>query len=189
MEEAYLAGAKKKAAAEGRTLVFVDESGLSERPTVVRTWAPLGQTPQLDFSFRWGQLSVIAGVSWWNFYFRIHEGTIRGPQAAEFLGQLRRQIKKPLLVIWDGLAVHRSRKVKTFLERHPGEIHLAQLPGYAPELNPVEYLWGHLKQHALANFCPKDLLELGTEARRRLRRMKGRPTLVRAFWKPAELSL
>jgi len=180
---------KKKAAAEGRTIVFVDESGLSERPTVVRTWAPVGQTPQLEFSFRWNHLSVIAGVTWWNFYFRLHQGAIRGPQAAEFLGQIHRQIRRPLLVIWDGLAVHRSRKVKAFLERHPGQVHLAQLPGYAPELNPVEYLWGHLKQHGLANFCPRDLGELGAEARRKLRRMRAKPTLVRAFWKQADLSL
>jgi len=93
---------------------------------------------------------VIAGVTLWNFYFRLHQGAIRGRQAADFLGQLLRQIRRPLLVIWDGLAVHRSKKVKAFLERHPGEAHLAQLPGYAPELNPVEDLWGHLKQHGLA---------------------------------------
>ena len=110
-------------------------------------------------------------------------------QAVDLICRLQPGRKKPLLVIWDGLAMHRSRKGKAFLERHPGEIHLAQLPGYAPELNPVEYLWGHLKQHAWANFCPKNLFELGTEARPKLRRMKGRPTLVRAFWKPAELSL
>jgi transposase len=189
METPHLAGFKKKAAAERRTIVFIDESGLSERPTVVRTWAPRGQTPQLEFSFRWNHVSVIAGVTWWNFYFRLHPGAIRGPQAAEFLGQLRRQIHRPLLIIWDGLAVHRSRKVKAFLARHPGEVHLAQLPGYAPELNPVEYLWGHLKQHGLANFCPRDLSGLGAEARRKLRRMRARPTLVRAFWKQADLSL
>lgn len=94
-----------------------------------------------------------------------------------------------MLVIRDGLAVHRSKKVKAFLERHPGEVHLAQLPGYAPELDPVEYLWGNLKQHGLANFCPRDLSELGAEARRKLRRMRARPTLVRAFWKQADLSL
>ena len=189
MEAAHLARFKKKAAAEGRTIVFVDESGLSERPTVVRTWAPLGQTPQLEFSFRWNHLSVIAGVTWWKFYFRLHQGAIRGPQAAQFLGRLRCQIGRPLLVIWDGLAVHRSRKVKAYLEGHPGGIQLAQLPGYAPELNPVEYLWGHLKRQGLANFCPRDLAELGSEARRKLRLMRARPSLVRAFWKQADLSL
>ena len=90
----------------------MDESGLSERPSITRNWAPVGHTPQLHFSFCWRHLSVIAGVTWWRFYFRLHAGTVRGPQAVEFLAALRRQIGRPLLVIWDGLAVHRSRKVQ-----------------------------------------------------------------------------
>jgi hypothetical protein len=39
----------KKGLREGRTIVFVDKSGLSERPYRVRTWAPRGQTPVLRF--------------------------------------------------------------------------------------------------------------------------------------------
>ena len=162
---------------------------MSERPTLARTWAPVGQTPQLHFSFRWGQLSVIAGVTWRQFYFRLYPGTIRGAQAVAFLRQLRRQIRGRLLVIWDGLAVHRSRVVRRWIQRSGGGVVLAQLPAYAPELNPVEYVWGHLKQHALANFCPADLWDLSREARRALRRSQRRPTLVRAFWQQAELSL
>jgi transposase len=61
------------------------------------------------------------------------------------------------------------------------------LPAYAPELNPVEYLWGHWKTHELPNFCPRNLGHLGTEARRALRRMRRRPSLVSAFWKQADL--
>lgn len=189
MEEAHLARAKKKALKERRTLVFVDESGLSERPSVVRTWAPKGQTPQLVFSHAWGQLSVIAGITWWEFYFRLYRGSIKSRQAVEFLGHLRRQIKGRLLVIWDGLAVHRSRRVSCYVGRSAGQIVLAQLPPYAPELNPSEYIWGHLKHHGLANFCPKDLPHLGREARRQLRRSQRRKTLIRAFWQQAELSL
>lgn len=184
-----MASAKKKSLKEGRTLVFVDESGLAERPSVVRTWAPKGQTPQLVFSHSWGKLSVIAGITWWQFYFRLYPGSIKGPQAAHFLRHLRRQIPGKLLVIWDGLTVHRSRAVGRYLGRTQGALVVAYLPAYAPELNPVEYIWGHLKGHALANFCPRDLAHLGREARRQLRRSQRRPTLVRAFWKQAELSL
>lgn len=189
MEETHLAGAKKKALTEGRTLVFVDESGLSERPSVVRTWAPRGQTPQLTFSHAWGKLSVIAGISWWEFYFRLYRGSIKAGQAVDFLGHLRRQVGGRLLVIWDGLAVHRSRRVRAYVEGLAGEVVLAQLPAYAPELNPAEYIWGHLKGHALANFCPRDLPHLSREARRQLRRSQRRPGLIRAFWQQAELSL
>jgi transposase len=189
LEETYLARAKKKSLKEGRTIVFVDESGLSERPSVVRTWAPKGQTPQLVFSHSWGKLSVIAGITWWEFYFRLYRGSLKGRQAVEFLGHLRHQIPGKLLVIWDGLAVHRSRTVRHYVEQTQGDLVLARLPAYAPELNPVEYIWGHLKGHALANFCPKDLWHLGREARRQLRRSQRRPALIRAFWQQADLSL
>ncbi len=52
-----------RAACEGRTIVFVDESGLSQRPARKRTWAPEGQTPILELHFHWKKLSAIAGVS------------------------------------------------------------------------------------------------------------------------------
>ena len=107
----------------------------------------------------------------------------------EFLAALRRQIGRPLLVIWDGLAVHRSRKVQDWVQASGGAVSLARLPAYAPELNPVEYVWGHLKKHALANFCPRDFAQLGVEARRALRRAQRRTSLVRACWHQAELSL
>src|SRR6516162_5034530 len=61
----------KKAKNEGRTIVFIDESGLSERPQRCRTWAPRGQTPVLQYHFNWKTLSAMAGVTWWNFYFRL----------------------------------------------------------------------------------------------------------------------
>lgn len=149
----------------------------------------MGQTPQLEFSFNWGKLSVIAGVTWTRFYFRLHRGTIKAAQAVEFLRQLQSQIKGALLVIWDGLAVHRSRKVKSWVEQTAGKVALARLPAYAPELNPTEYVWGHLKKHALANYCPRSLHELSEAARKALRRSQRRPTLIRAFWHQAELSL
>lgn len=128
MEEVHLARAKKKSLKEHRTLVFVDESGLSERPSVVRTWARKGQTPQLVFSHAWGKLSVIAGITWWEFYFRLFRGSIKSRQAVAFLGHLRRQIRGRLLILWDGLAVHRSRRVRDYVERSGGQIVLARLP-------------------------------------------------------------
>lgn len=189
MEKTHLARFKKKALKEGRTIVFVDESGLSERPSVVRTWAPKGQTPQLVFSHAWGKLSIIAGITWRQFYFRLYRGSIKSPQAVEFLGHLRRQIPGKLLIIWDGLAVHRSRAVCRYGEQTGGDLILARLPAYAPELNPVEYIWGHLKGHALANFCARDIPHLSREARRQLCRTQRRPSLIQAFWQQAELSL
>jgi hypothetical protein len=61
LEEAALAGVKKKAKKQGQIIVFIDESGLSERPHRCRTWAPRGQTPVLQYHFNWKTLSAMAG--------------------------------------------------------------------------------------------------------------------------------
>ena len=64
---------------------------------------------------------------------------------------------------------------------------LEWLPGYAPELNPVEHIWGYLKEHELPNLCPRQRWELSAAARAAWRRMRSRPTWVMAFWKKVEL--
>jgi transposase len=68
-----------------------------------------------------------------------------------------------------------------------GVLALEFLPAYAPELNPVEYIWGYLKHHAMPNYCARDLGDLAHRARRNLRSMQRRSTLVCAFWRQAEL--
>lgn len=183
-----MACAQKKAQREGRTIVFIDESGLSERPSVARTWSLRGHPPVLQHSFTWKQLSAIAGLSFWQFYFRFFPGAIRSEQVVEFLGALRAQLKRPLLIIWDGVATHRSRKVRTWLEKQDAHFAIARLPAYAPELNPVEAIWAYLKKHEIANLCLNSIGEVGQFARNRLKSMQRRPNLITAFWQQAELA-
>jgi len=160
---------------------------LSERPHRVRTWAPRGRTPLLQYHFNWKTLSAMTGITFWQFYFRLFPGAVRSPQIIEFLTHLLRHLPGKLLIVWDQLAAHRSRAVWDFVRAQRGRLWLEFLPAYAPELNPNEYIFGHLKQHELANLCPKDLSELSHHAVRALRRMRRRPTLVAAFWKQAGL--
>jgi hypothetical protein len=155
VEARALAGVKKKAKNEGRTIVFIDESGLSQRPHRCRTWAPRGQTPVLQYHFNWKTLSAMAGVTWWNFYFRVFPGSIRSPQVVEFLSHLLRHIPGRLLVVWDGLRSHRSRLVWDFVREQRGRIWLEFLPAYAPELNPVEYLWSTGSSMSCRTSAPK----------------------------------
>jgi transposase len=189
VEAKGLARAQKKARHEGRTIVFIDESGLSEKCPVTRTWALRGHTPVIQQSFNWKQMSAVAGLSWWRFYFRFFEGAIKSVQIIEFLSVLAQHIGKPLLIIWDGVAMHRSRQVKCWLEMQNGRIAVARLPAYAPELNPVEAIWAYLKKHEMANLCPTHLAEVSDFARRRLQSMQRRPKLIQSFWRQAELAL
>jgi transposase len=187
VEAQDLARAQKKCAAERRLIVFIDESGLSERPTRVRTWAPKGCTPIVQFHFNWKHVSAVAGLTRSNFLFRLYDGAVKSAQIVEFLKALRAQLKRKLLIVWDGAAQHKSRVVRTYLDSTKGAVQMALLPAYSPDLNPVEYLWAWLKRHALANFCPKSLAELKTTARSKLRSGQRRQSIITACWKQAEL--
>lgn len=177
----------KKARREGRLIVFVDESGISERPTRVRTWGLKGQTPIIQFHFNWNHVSVIAGLTRTNCLFRLHEGSIKKEEIVDFLKALNAHLSQPLLVIWDGLRAHRSRLVREYLDSLEGHIQIAFLPPYAPDLNPVEYLWAWLKRHALANYCPSNLAELHITARNKLKSAQKRPSIIAACWMQATL--
>ena len=156
---------------------------------MTRTWGLRGRTPVIQQSFTWKQMSAIAGLSWWRFYFRFVDGAVNSEQIIEFLSALKRQIRRKLLIIWDGVGAHKSRRVREWLEQQHGHIAMAFLPPYAPELNPVEAIWAYLKKHEIANLCPTHLAEVSDFARRRLKSMQRRPQLIRAFWQQAELAL
>jgi hypothetical protein len=133
-----LASAKKNAARQGRLIVFIDESGVSERPTRARTWAVKGETPVVQFHFNWHQLSLIAGMHFTGMCFRLHDGSIAKEQVVEFLKALLAHLRRPLLIVWDSSRPHRSHLVRDYVASTENSIQLHFLPGYAPELNPVE---------------------------------------------------
>ena len=179
----------REAKAEGRTVVFVDESGLSQKPARKSTWAPETQTPVLEFNFAWKKLSVIGGLTLKSIYFQLHESSIKSAQACGFIDHLQRHIGQPLLIVWDGLRAHWSKAVKAHIDSLQGRVRLEQLPAYAPELNPIEYLWGYIKGNDLANVCAKDLVELNAAARKAIIRTRKIKSHLRAFWLQSELDL
>ncbi len=179
-----------RARREGRQIVFVDESGLSQRPPRKASFAPRGEPLKLEFNFNWDKLSAIGAVSFHQIYFCLHEESIKTAQVITFVDQLRAEIGQPLLIVWDGLRAHWSKLVRAHVESLGGQVVLEQLPAYAPELNPVEYLWSHLKQNDLANFAPKNLTELSAKAHQAVDKLlPRRAQYLRAFWIQTELDL
>jgi transposase len=169
-----LARAQKKAAAEQRTIVWVDQSGFYLLPMAVRTYAQRGQTPVLRVKLTRDHLAAMSGLTPdGRPFMQVQEHAYRSEEVVRFLRLLLRKIIGKLLVIWDGAPIHRGKEVKTFLAgRAAKRLHLEQLPGYAPELNPDEGVWNHLKRVELKNVCCHDLNHLAIElhlAKERLR--------------------
>ncbi len=160
---------------------------MSQKPHRCRSWAPRGQTPLLEFHFNGDKLSVSAAPTRRNFYFRLDPGAIGELEVIDFLQVLVRHIKQPLLIVWDRLPAPRGRLVREFIELSEGHIVTEYLPPYAPELNPVEYIWAYWKQHEPPNVCPKDYWELDQRARKARCRMRRKPRLIAAFWKQSSL--
>jgi transposase len=183
-----LAPHQKKARRLKAALVFVDESGLLLAPVVRRTWSPCGCSPQLVQRTRHHQkVSVIAALiispcrRRVRLCFRLHPGgNVDTGKVRAFLGQLCRQIRGPLLLVWDHLHAHRAPRVRAFVQRHR-RVHLEWLPPYAPELNPMEYGWSWLKTKPLVNYAAPDASTLARVARRHARRLQHRPRLLWSF--------
>ncbi len=95
--------------------------------------------------------SAIAGITFWNFYFRLYPGTVKSPEVVDFIGAMLRHIAGPLLIVWDRPAAYRARIVRDFLDQQGDRVWVEYLPSYARELNPVEHIWGYWKQDELPN--------------------------------------
>ena len=101
------------------------------------------------------------------------ERAFKGEDVVRFLKHLMRQIPGKLLIIWDGSPIHRGRAVKDFLASGAaGRVQLEQLPGYAPDLNPDEGIWKHLKCVELKNLCCESLAQLKIELRKAKERLR-----------------
>jgi transposase len=159
---------------EGRTILFVDQSGFYLLPGVVRTYAPVGRTPVLREELSRDHLSAMSGITLEGKLLMMEqEGAFKGPDVVRFLKHALGQIPGKLLVIWDGSPIHRSRIVKEFLKGGAASrLKLEQLPGYAPELNPDEGVWKHLKYVELKNVCCRSLSELRNELRKAKERLR-----------------
>jgi hypothetical protein len=130
---------QKRALKEGRTIAFADQSGFYLLPSVVRTYAPVGQTPVLHERLTRDHLSAMSAITLeGKLYMKEQDRAFKGEDAVRFLKHLMHQIHQipgKLLVVWDGSPIHRGRAVKDFLASGAASrLQLEQLPGYAPDL-------------------------------------------------------
>lgn len=176
-----LAAGKKNACRQRAWIAFQDESGVTERPPVRRTWAPKGQTPVLTHPYNWHKLSVAGALAYrWDarrcrFVFRTLEGNFKAKDVIAFLQALKRHFRgKKLILVWDRLPAHKAKLTTQYLVAQRSWLTMEWLPAYAPDLNPVELVWGHSKGTTLANQAIEDLDDVADALRRGLRSVTAR---------------
>ena len=126
-----------------------------------------------------------------NLYFRLlpDNANAHAVDTVAFLAALRAALRGPLTILWDRSRIHRrSKVVRAYLARHP-EIHAEDFPGYAPELNPDEGVWGRTKYQRLPNYAPDSTHELRFRLGDELRDLRDQPGLLGSFIRHAGIPL
>lgn len=139
----------------------------------------------------YSHLSVIGGITpAGGIYSMIQAEAINSTKCIAFLKHLLHFVYHRLIVIWDGGPIHRSDEMKLFLSHGGGKkIHLERLPGYAPDLNPAEGIWEHLKHVEMRNLCCTDMEDLHRELTAAFVRLKAKPRLIQSFFGQASLDI
>jgi len=125
-----VASHQKGAEAQEQTIFFIDESGCYPLPSVMRTYAPVGQTPVLREWYTRDHLSAISALSpEGKLYFHAQDHPIDSAAVVAFFEHLLREVPGRMLIIWDGAPIHRSQVIKTFLANGAAQrLHLECLP-------------------------------------------------------------
>jgi transposase len=156
---------------------------------VVRTYAPVGHTPILrDWCTR-DHLSAISAIApAGKLYFHCQDQAITSEDVVAFLEHLLREVPGRLVRIWDGAPMHRRHVIQEFLANGTAHrLQVERLPAYAPELNPGEGRWAHLKGVELRNVCCWTLRHLRHELRNAVKRVRRKLRILKDCFTGARL--
>lgn len=192
-----MAAHQKKARRQGAALVLIDESGLLMAPLVRRTWAPRGQTPVLiQESGTREKVSVSAALCLsperdrLDLYFQtLANGYFDNWSVSGFLEAMVRSLTGRLVVVWDGGGMHKGDPIRELEDGFGDRLTLERFPPYAPELDPIEFLWSWLKYSRLNNFAPQDAVQLDERIIAELTAIQGDQMLLESFIHASDLPL
>ncbi len=196
-----MAGGKTVAAQRGAWICFEDEAGQTLRPPKARTWGRRGRTPVVPVSGKGSGRISIAGLACFRsgersrLIFRtiVHRGRKherRSFAEADYIALLdaaHQQLAGPIVLIWDNLNTHVSAAMRELIAARDW-LHVIRLPAYAPDLNPTEGAWSHLKR-SIGNLSVRGVDQLLAIVKNRLKRVQYRSDLIDSFLAHTGLTL
>ena len=173
----------QKAKKQGADVFFWDESGFRADTVHGKTWGVRGQTPVVQ---RPGQRQSISAASAVNahggFWFCTYSGALKAELFVELLQQMMKSRRKPVHLVVDGMPAHKKACVKEYIAATNGRLTMHFLPGYAPDLNPDELVWSHVKRTGAARRPLRKGESLREKIEQQLATLQKMPHLVRSFF-------
>ena len=174
----------REAKARGGQIYFWDESGFRADGVQGRTWGVQGRTPVVSVPGQRQSMSAASAVNARGaFWFVTYQGALNALRFVEFLKRLMKHRKPPLTLILDSLPAHKGPLVRSYVESLHGKLQLHYLPGYAPELNPDELVWNHMKRTGTAKKPLRKGDQLQSRIEADLQAIQRNPKLVRSFFR------
>jgi transposase len=179
---------REQAAKVGATIYFADEAGVRSDDHAGTTWAPVGRTPVVaGTGDRFGVNLISAVTAKGKLRFAAYDGNLNGTVFLDFCRRLLHDAPGPVFLILDGHPVHRSKAVRQFAAATGDRLRLFFLPGYAPELNPDEWVWKNIKHDRVGRAGVSGPEDLKAKALAALHRLQKLPELVRGFFRDPNL--
>ncbi len=179
----------RQAKASGGEVYFWDKSGFRADTVHGKTWGKKGETPVVE---RPGQRQSISAASAVNargaFWYCTYHGGLTAELFVTLLRRMMRRRSKPVHLVVDGLPAHKTALVKAYVASTNGMLTLHFLPGYAPELNPDELVWSHMKRTGVARAPLRRGETLQEKIEAQLGALKRMPRLIRSFFKAPSVS-
>lgn len=174
---------KKRAKRRDADVFFLDEAGIRSDAPLQRTWGAKGQTPVVTTSGQRQSVSAISAVTARGaFWYSVYTGRLNATRFIEFLKAFMRNRRRPVFLVIDGLPAHKARLVAAYVQSLEGRLELHFLPGYAPDLNPDEFVWNHLRHHGTTKIPLRKNESLRRRVEQNLAAIKRSPKLVRSFF-------
>src|SRR5450631_914905 len=179
----------RRAKGEGADIFFWDESGFRADTVHGKTWGRRGETPVVHRPGQRQSMSAASAVQARGaFWFCTYQGALNAELFVELLKKMMRRRKRPVHLVVDGLPAHKKACVKDYVQSTVGRLTLHFLPGYAPDLNPDELVWSHVKRTGTARRPLQQGEKLQERIAAELLAVQRNPPLVRSFFRAPSVS-
>jgi transposase len=174
---------RRRAGKNGADIFFLDEAGVRSDSPLGRSYGLKGRTPVVKTSGKRQSINAISAVnSRGAFWYNVYPGRLNAVSFIQFLRDFMKRRRKPVYLVLDSLAVHKTKSVETYVQSTQGKLELHYLPTYAPDTNPDEFVWHHLKQNGTSKKPLRTNESLKDRVTADLSAIQSEPALVRSFF-------
>jgi transposase len=165
-------------------LYFIDEAAFRSDAHRGTTWGKVGETPIIkDTGGRFGFKLISAVSARGEMHFEVIDGRMNSEKFIAYLEQLRSDTGHPIFIIADNARYHHSKVVQAFLKERQGDIMMAFLPAYSPELNPDEQVWNHAKAEVGKKSAIRNKDDMARIILSAMKTIQKKTDLVKSFFK------